>query len=77
MTGYRADRQKLGKAGRPQKSPPVHREDVGTRTVVQGKGVGVGEADGQDSRVEEGERGSEAVNADGSQLASKHLRDRA
>ena len=48
MTGYRADRQKLGQSGRPRKSPPVHREGVGTRTVVQGKGVGVGEADGQD-----------------------------
>ena len=36
MTGSRADRWKGRHAGRPRKIPPIHREIVGTHTVVQG-----------------------------------------
>ena len=35
MTRYRTERQKGGRAGRPQKLPPVCREGVGTCKVVE------------------------------------------
>ena len=40
MSGSRADWRKGGRAGRPKKLSPVCREDVGTSTIVQGKGRG-------------------------------------